>query len=262
MIVDCHCHAGTGDGLTGPWDTAGRLGGYLRRARAAGIDRTVVFSVFHSDYAEANREVAGLVAGHPDRLLGFAFVHAQRDAGRIQALVTEAVEVHRFCGIKVHRHDAPITREICETARGFGLPVLYDVGGEIPQIELIASQYPDISFIIPHLGSFVDRWDHQLALIDHLERHDNVYADTSGVRRFGLLAEAIRRAGPHKVLFGSDGPWFHPGVELAKIHALGLPPAGEALVLGGNLLRLVGASHHARQPPHAMPLHRQRVRPR
>ena len=35
-----------------------------------------------------------------------------------------------FVGIKVHRHDARITREVCEVARAFGLPVLYDVMGE------------------------------------------------------------------------------------------------------------------------------------
>ena len=32
------------------------------------------------------------------------------------------------------------------------------------------------------------------------------------------------RAGARKILFGSDGPWLHPGVELAKVHALGFPP--------------------------------------
>ena len=41
------------------------------------------------------------------------------------------------------------------------------------------------------------------------------------------------------MLFGSDGPWLHPGVELAKVRALGLPEAQQRLVLGGNLLRLV-----------------------
>ena len=29
MIVDCHCHAGKGDGLTGPWDTAAPIGPHL-----------------------------------------------------------------------------------------------------------------------------------------------------------------------------------------------------------------------------------------
>ena len=38
----------------------------------------------------------------------------------------------------------------------------------------------------------------------------------------------MRRAGARKVLFGSDGPWLHPGVELAKVHALGLSPQDEA----------------------------------
>jgi len=240
MIIDSHCHAGMGDGLTGPWDTAAPLGSYLRRARRAGIDRTVLVSAFHSDYAVANRELARIVASRPGRLYGFAFVHPQRDRGRIFTLVRTAVEHYGFCGIKVHHHDARITREVCEVAAAFGLPVLYDVTGEVSVIELVATEYPSVDFVIPHLGSFADDWQAQLALIDHLVRHANVYADTSGVRRFDLLEQAVRRAGPRKILFGSDGPWLHPGVELAKVRALGLPPPAEQLVLGGNLLRLIG----------------------
>ncbi|HEX7089441.1 MAG TPA: amidohydrolase family protein [Longimicrobiales bacterium] len=250
MIIDCHCHAGTGDGLTGPWDSAAPLDAYLERAAAAGIRRTVVFPVFHSDYAAANREVGRIVAAHRGRLWGFAFVHPARDRGRVAALVREAVERFGFCGIKVHRHDAEITAEVCDVARALCLPVLYDVMGHVAVVELLASQYPDVPFIIPHLGSFADDWRAQLALIDHLERHPNVFTDTSGVRRFDLLQQAVRRAGARKILFGSDGPWLHPGVELAKVRALGLSPDEEALVLGGNLLRLLrrAAGRHRRVP--------------
>ncbi len=250
MIIDCHCHAGQGDGLTGPWDTAAPLEKYLRRAAQAGIDRTVVFAAFHSDYAAANREVARIVARRRDRLCGFAFVNAARDRGRVRAMVDVAVNRYGFVGIKVHRHDAPISREVCEAARAFRLPLLYDVAGEVAVIELLAQEYPDVAFIIPHLGSFADDWRAQLALIDHLVRHPNVHADTSGVRRFDLLEEAVRRAGAHKLLFGSDGPWLHPGVELAKIHALGLDPADEALVTGGNFLRLMSARRKRAPKPH------------
>ncbi|WP_088279133.1 amidohydrolase family protein [Ideonella sp. A 288] len=238
-LIDCHCHAGPGDGLTGPWDTDAPIGGYLRRCAQAGIARSVVFAAFHSDYAVANREVARLVAARPDRLLGFAFVHAARDRGRIHAMVREAVQVHGFVGLKVHRHDARITREVCEAARAFGLPVLYDIAGEASVCELLAQQYPDVDFIIPHLGSFADDWAAQLAVIDHLVRHPNIHADTAGVRRFDLLQQAVQRAGAAKLLFGSDGPWLHPAVELAKVRLLGLSPDDEALVLGGNLLRLI-----------------------
>lgn len=246
MVIDCHCHAGTGDGLTGPWDTTAPLGKYLARARQAGIARTVVFSAFHSDYAVANRIVASVVARQPARLLGFAFVHPARDRGRIFELVREAVQRHGFCGIKVHRHDARLTREICEVARAFRLPILYDVMGEVAPVELVADAYRDVDFVIPHLGSFADDWAAQRALLDLLARKPNVYADTAGVRRFDLLEDAVARAGASKLLFGSDGPWLHPGLELAKVFALGLPPDDEAQITGGNLLRLI--SRVRRQP--------------
>jgi uncharacterized protein len=240
MVVDCHCHAGKGDGLTGPWNTNAPLERYLKRAAKAGIDRTVLVAAFHSDYAQANRQVAQIVASRPNRFYGFALVHAERDRGRASGMVQEAVRRYGFRGIKVHRHDARITREICDVARAFSLPVLYDVVGEVAVVELLATEYPDVPFIIPHLGSFADDWRAQLALIDHLVRHPNVYTDTSGVRRFDLLEQAVRRAGPRKILFGSDGPWLHPGVELAKVRALGLSAPEARLVLGGNLLRLIG----------------------
>ena len=239
MIIDCHCHAGTGDGLTGPWDTAAPLDRYLERAARAGIDRTVLLAAFHSDYAVANREVAGLVNKHPERFWGFAFVNAASDRGRVRSMVETAVRRWGFVGIKVHRHDARLSREVCETARALAVPVLYDPMGEVETVELAAAEYPDVPFIIPHLSSFADDWKAQRAFLDVLERRQNVHTDTSGVRRFDLLAEAVRRGGAHKVLFGSDGPWLHPGVELAKVRELRLPPADQALVLGGNLLRLI-----------------------
>jgi uncharacterized protein len=246
MIIDAHCHAGHGDGLTGPWDTAAPLGRYLRRAGAAGIERTVLFAAFHSDYRAANREVARIVRSRPERFIGFAFINAERDRGRVAEMIEEAVEEHGFRGIKVHRHDARITREICDAARAWSLPVLYDVMGEIAPVELLATEYRDVDFIIPHLGAFGDKWDAQRALLDLLVRHPNIYADTSSVQRFDLLVEAVRRAGAGKILFGSDGPWFHPGLELHKIRLLGLPPRDEAKILGGNLQRLIGeARAHA-----------------
>jgi predicted TIM-barrel fold metal-dependent hydrolase len=249
MIVDAHCHAGKGDGLRGPWDTDAPLTRYLEHAREAGIGRSVLFAAFHSDYAEANRRVARLVARDPDRFFGFAFVNAARDRGRVGLLVDTAVRRYGFRGLKVHRHDARITREVCEVARAYALPLIYDVMGEVSAVELLATEYPDVAFIIPHLGSFADDWEAQLALIDHLVRHPNVYADTSGVRRFDLLEAAVRRAGPGKLIFGTDGPWLHPGVELAKVRALKLSAPAERQVLGGTILRLMaGVRVPARAP--------------
>lgn len=239
MIIDSHCHWGKGDGLTGPWDTRAPLGDYLKWASQAGIEKTVLFTAFHSDYAMANQILAKTVSSRPDRFYGMAFVHAQRDRGRIRQLVDVATRQYGFVGIKVHRHDARITREICEVARLYSLPVLYDVMGEVQVVELLAREYPQVSFIIPHLGSFADDWRAQRAMIDPLARHQNIYTDTAGVRRFDLLVEAAERAGPHKILFGSDGPWLHPGVELEKIYVMNLSASDEQLILGQNFKRLI-----------------------
>jgi uncharacterized protein len=184
MIIDGHCHAGRGDRLTAPWNTVAPLGAYLRRARAAGIDRTVVFAPFAGDYARANAQVARIVACHPGRLVGYACVHPVRDAGRVRQLVGRAVREWGFRGVKVHRLDAPAGREVCEAAAAFGVPLLYDVAGAPELLEQAAPEYPEVTFVVPHLGSFADDWRAHQRLIDQLRRLPNVLADTSGVRRF------------------------------------------------------------------------------
>jgi uncharacterized protein len=242
MIVDCHCHAGKGDLLTAPWNSNARLEPYLRRARAAGVDKTVVFPAFHTDYARANDELARIIERHPGRLIGFAFVHGTRDTGRIHEMIERAVTRLGFRGVKIHGFEAMPTREVCEAARAFRLPVLVDVGGRSQVVEMLATEYPDINFVVPHLGSFLGDWKVHQQLIDQLVRYPNVYADTSSVRHFDYIVQAVKRAGPGKILFGTDGPWLHPGVELHKIRLLGLPAASEALITGGNILRLIRAA--------------------
>jgi predicted TIM-barrel fold metal-dependent hydrolase len=234
--------------MTAPWNTSAPLEPYLQRARTAGIARTVVFAPFHSDYARANEQVARIVARHPDRLIGFAFIHATRDAGRVFDMVQRAVTRWKFRGIKVHGHEAMPTREVCEAARAFRLPLLVDVAGQASVVEMLAPAYPDVNFIIPHLGSFRDDWRAQQQVVDQLVRYKNVYADTSGVRRFDYIVQAVARAGAAKVLFGSDGPWLHPGVELHKIRLLRLPPEQEAMILGGNAARLMREVTFAPRP--------------
>jgi predicted TIM-barrel fold metal-dependent hydrolase len=242
MIVDCHCHAGKGDRMTAPWNTDAPVEPYLRRARAAGIDKTVVFSVFHSDYRQGNRQVARIVSRHPDRFIGFVMVHARNDAGRIAEMVRLGVREWGFRGIKVHGLEAAPTREVCDTARRYRLPVLVDVGMKPEIVDMFAPQYRDVNFIVPHLGSFIGDWKAHQRVIDQIARYPNVYTDTSSVRHFDYLVEAVRRAGARKVLFGSDGPWMHPGLELHKIKLLGLNPKARAMVLGGNILRLIGSA--------------------
>lgn len=244
IIIDAHCHAGKGDGFTGPWDTRASLNKFLSWSEMAGISKINLFAAFHSDYAVANKEVAGIVNSNRDKFFGFAFINALNDRGLVFELVKKAVTEYGFCGIKVHRHDARISREICEAARYFFLPVLYDVMGEVSMIELLAKEYPDVNFIIPHLSSFSDDWRAQIAFIPMLERHPNIYTDTSGVRRFDLLEMAYERAGADKIIFGTDGPWLHPAVELSKVYALTNNQSDLQKILADNFLRLTAKARN------------------
>jgi predicted TIM-barrel fold metal-dependent hydrolase len=244
VILDSHCHAGVGDRLDGTWVTDAPLQNYLRRADAAGITRTVLFAPLSQDYASANHQVALTVRRSRGRFLGFVFLHPEADRGWVAQTVATAVDDWGFCGIKVHWRDGQMTREIVEVARARRLPVLFDPGGDTDVVGAVARSYPDVDLIIPHLSSFADDWKAQIGFVDLLSRLPNVYADTSGVRYFDILLEAVRRAGAAKLLFGSDGPFLHPGVELAKVVALGLGPEERPLVLGRNLQRLVSRVRH------------------
>ena len=102
MTIDCHCHAGEGDGLTGPWDTRASLRSFLRWSEEAGIARTVLFPAFHTNYLLANRAVARIVARHPGPFFGFAFIHAERDRGLVGQNVREMVGEHGFVAEIAH----------------------------------------------------------------------------------------------------------------------------------------------------------------
>ena len=119
MIIDCHCHAGKGDGLTGPWDTDAPLEQYLLRAaqRRASTARSSSPPSTPTTPSPTARW-RGSWRSRPDRFYGFAFVHPTRDRGRDRRRWSaRRSSSYGFRGIKVHRHDARITREICEAAR-------------------------------------------------------------------------------------------------------------------------------------------------
>ena len=233
MILDCHVHASKGS-------IAPSLAHHRVRSRRAGIAGSVLFAAaYQRDYGPANRAVARACVRSEGRYIGFVYVHCATDRGRIDAILGAAVG-QGFRGVKVHAADAPISEELCAAAGRHGLPVLCDIVGETRYLEMMGQDYPTVQFIIAHLGSFQDDPRAQRAVIAELGRCENLHADTSAVRHFDLLAAAVRVAGPRKLLFGSDAPWLHPGLELEKVRALRLTPREEQAVLGGNLCRLLG----------------------
>jgi hypothetical protein len=61
------------------------------------------------------------------------------------------------------------------------------------------------------------------------------------------IEEAVQRVGQDKVLYGSDAPFHHPAVEIAKVRRSGLDEELVERVLGRNAVGLF-LGHHRLEP--------------
>ncbi len=202
----------------------------------AGIDRTVVFPINNDEFKKPNEEVAEICKRYPKKFIGFAKHDPQNEAGRIAALLRHEVEDLGLRGLKLHD---PPTREVLDAAAELGIPVLYHPG-RVAKFHMIASEYPQIPFIMAHMGVFASAdWTEHIAAIDVARRYPNVYLETSSVVFTKYLQMAVQELGASKLIFGSDGPELDSRVEIHKIRLLKLSPQDEAAVLGGNITRLL-----------------------
>jgi predicted TIM-barrel fold metal-dependent hydrolase len=239
LVIDAHCHAGKGETMTAPWTSYADPQVTLRRAAEAGIDKTIIFPISNPTYEKANREIADLVARYPERFIGFAKHDPESEAGKIRRMLTKEVREMGLKGLKLHKLP---TREMLDTVAELKIPILFHPP-RVSDYHQIALFYPEIPFIMAHLGSFASaNYAEHLAAIDVAKRYPNVYLETSSVVFFEFLELAARELPPEKILFGSDGPLVDSRVELFKIRLLKLPKEHEAKVLSGNILRLLGMS--------------------
>jgi uncharacterized protein len=236
LVIDAHCHAGTGTAMQAPWNTRADIEITLRHMQEAGIDRTVVFPINNQEFARANQEVADLCKRHPGKLIGFAKHDPQTEAGRIPGMLRDEVQKLGLRGLKLHRLP---TRDVMDAVAELKIPILYHPE-KVANFHMIASEYPQVPLIMAHMGNFGSQiWTEHIEAIGVARRYPNVYLETSSVVFFKYLKMAVDELGPDKIVFGSDGPELDSRVELYKIKLLKLPAAAEAKVLGGNISRLL-----------------------
>jgi len=230
MIFDSHMHVGDFPMFNVSIDRDG----LVAEMREQGVSTGLVFhpdNAMVHDIVMATPGVYGLVWANP----------RQGDA------VSETVRLldepgSRFRGVKLHplldgyHPDDPAVHPIIELLIERGLPALIHCGHPIftlPwSIEELISRYPDARIILGHMGHgniiYIN------AAIDVAVRNEHVYLETSGMPMHSKIREAVERVGPDRVLYGSDTPFHHPSVELAKVRVSGLPADLTERVLGEN----------------------------
>jgi predicted TIM-barrel fold metal-dependent hydrolase len=263
VIVDFHTHAFPDDLALRAVDTLnervprkaravldGTLGALLRSMNRAGIDRCVICSI-----ATAPKQVDAILQWSlsvaDERVVPFGSVHPEcaDPAAEVRKIARAGLQ-----GIKLHpmyqgfaadeRRLWPLYAAVEEA----GLILLLHCGRDIgyppdddratPRRVLAAHQaFPGIRLVAAHMGGW-RLWDEVLAVLAGTD----VYLETSysiGVCEPRLLAALQERHSPERVVFGSDSPWCEQADALARVREAWPDPAVQAMVLGGNAVRLL-----------------------
>jgi predicted TIM-barrel fold metal-dependent hydrolase len=243
MIFDSHMHVGEFGGVFGVGIDAN---GLERLMREHDIDNGVVFYPDNAYVAEVVESIPGLYAlvwGNP------------RVPGYVEE-VARYLAHPKFIGLKLHPlidgylPNDPSVHPMIELVLEHDRPVLIHCGHPIftlPwSIEELAVSFPEAKIVIGHMGH--GNAVYIQASIDIAARNRNVYLETSGMPMHTKIREAYERVGKTRVLFGTDTPFHHPVVEIAKVQVSGLPPEGVERVLSKNGRLLFFGADDAREP--------------
>ncbi|MDP4126059.1 MAG: amidohydrolase family protein [Bacillota bacterium] len=250
MIIDGHAHLSE--------STYGNLDLYLEQLKEAGIEGGVVVPGGMMDVRKMteyitgrakpeslipnNAYVAKACSNHQIKLTGYLCVDPH-EANAVDKLAKGFKE--GFRGLKL----SPMTHQFSFGSKAMavlaalcgehGFPVyshvVFNPGSSTAKYIGLAKQFPKTNFILGHMGfgpADTEGLEAAVAL-------DNFFLETSS-GSFLHIKEAVAKAGPEKVIFGSEFPLSNPKVELTKILELKLNDKDLEKIIGGNIQRLLG----------------------
>lgn len=238
--IDMHTHINHGS----PYDTDARVGysadldDLIMINRAAGIEKMFACtfaSVLSTAAIPEENEYMHRLIDEVDCLYQWVVVDP-----RIEKTLQQAEQMlqHKKCvGIKLHPlyHQYALEEyadRIFSLATRFRTAVLIHVEKEASYILPMADRYPDVTFIVAHLGGE--------AYVDAVEfaKHRNVYTDTSGIASSNnLMVEyAYSRIGADRILFGTDT--YSAAFQRGRIEFAMIPREDKQKILRDNALRL------------------------
>ena len=218
----------------------------LRAMDRAGVDRAVVFHIFHPDGRRSNDATAAYVARHRDRFLGFAYASPIHPDGMVAELA-RSLDEPGMCGVKIYPPYTPFCLDhaawdpIYDFVNERRLPLLsHTDNGELSQPVMLAraaARFPQAAFIAGHSGNIEP---YRTQAIEAARALPNYYLETcSTYRNPGVIEQFVAGAGADRVLFGSDQPLMDPRSQIGKIVTADLPDDAKRKILGGNARRLL-----------------------
>jgi predicted TIM-barrel fold metal-dependent hydrolase len=241
-IIDSHAHFWSSDDL----------GIVVNEARRLGLRRVCVSSLFDWDWNDAPDPGAGNsavyeAAGENPELLGYVYLDP-----RFPDLVQDQIDLYlghpSMIGVKLWiacRANDPLVHPIAERAERDGFLMLvhsWRRGNKLAkghqtlpsQVGEMAASFPGVDVIMAHLGG---DWENGIREVADVQ---NVSVDTCGsINEAGMVEMAVDVLGAERVLFGSDAPGSGYLPNIGKVTSARIEDADKALILGGNMARLL-----------------------
>jgi predicted TIM-barrel fold metal-dependent hydrolase len=171
-----------------------------------------------------------------------------------------------WCGIhKNLKLDDECFTPIWELASERNLPIILDggrpnnTGYQVEAIDRVTTMYPDLTFILEHLGSMnkenfhlKNRWYEMIQLGKKKNVYLGIAAIGAGLREdfpcfqaLELLKEGVQLVGAEKILWGSDIPGtlkfftYRQMADMILTYTSFLSEEEKDLIMGGNALRIL-----------------------
>ena len=200
-----------------------------------------------AELREDNDYVLGGVAHRPDRIVGFCYASPSHPEASVAEL-DRCIRDGPMRGIKMwvcRRCDDPGNYPIVERAIELGVPILQHtwikVTGNMPtesrpeHLVNLASRYPQAQFIMAHSGG---DWQRGIRIVKHVP---NIAVDLCGGHpEQGQTELAVSLLGAERVVYGSDAGGRSFASQLGKVLGARITEADRALILGGNIARMIG----------------------
>jgi predicted TIM-barrel fold metal-dependent hydrolase len=249
MIWDLHCHLSGVDGDTPDL----RMANLMRFADRMGIDRVVIYMGFPwatdpspDDLRSQNDQVLQALSHWHDRAFGFAYVstkHVEASLAELDRCVRNGPMVGIKLWVAQRCSDPaidPLITRCAELKAANFQHTWHKVNGNLPgestadDMAVLATRHPATPLICGHTGG-----DWELG-IRAIRDHANVSVDLGGSDpTAGMVEMAVRELGAERVIYGSDAGGRSFASQLAKVRSADIPEDAKALILGGNLKRML-----------------------
>jgi uncharacterized protein len=243
-IIDAHAHAGPYSLFFIPRSSPREMTEVMDRC---GVSTALIAAnlAIQLDAAAGNDVTARAVSDNPGRMLGYVVVNPWQDP---EAELARWQDDPRFVGVKIHPdlHHYPLTAPryspVWEYAERTARPVLTHTWlgsayNDLWHVSAVAQRYPRAQIIAGHAGVRREGIDEAIALA---RRHANVHLEICGSRGHGaLILRMTGELGPDRVMYGSDFPFIDMRTSLGRVVFAGLDEAAAAMVLGGNIAKLM-----------------------